>query len=200
MLAAVGISKNPRESIKHALELFRKAIELDDSLATAHSSLGIYSMYARQYDTALAEGKRAIELQPNLPDVVISYATILSWLGKPEEAIPFFKEGLRLTPKPPTAYLRLFAGALRDAGQYEAAIAHAQKATEQEPNDLISWVALVSSLSLEGREEDARTAAKEILRIKPNFSVASYEKRAPQKNRATVKRFGDALRAAGLPE
>jgi adenylate cyclase len=196
----VGMSKNPPESLKQALELFRKAIELDDSLATAHSSLGIYSMYARQYDTAFAEGKRAIELQPNLPDVVISYATILSWLGKPEEAIPFFKEGLRLTPKPPTAYLRLFAGALRDSGQHEEAIARAQKATEQEPNDLISWITLVSSLSLEGREEDARTAAKEILRIKPNFSVASYEKRAPQKDRATVKRFGDALRAAGLPE
>ncbi|MGD9239899.1 MAG: adenylate/guanylate cyclase domain-containing protein [Desulfobacterales bacterium] len=200
MSLAIGMSKNPRESLKHALELFRKAIELDDLLATAHSSLGIYSMYARQYDTALAEGKRAIELQPNLPDVVICYATILSWLGKPEEAIPFFKEGLRLTPKPPTAYLRLFAGALRDSGQYEAAIAQAQKATEQEPNDLISWVTLVSSLSLEGREEEARTAAKEILRIRPNFSVASYEKRAPQKDRATVKRFGDALRAAGLPE
>ena len=200
MSAAVGISKNPRESLKQALELFRKAIELDDSLATAHSSLGIYSMYARQYDTAFAEGKRAIELQPNLPDVVISYATILSWLGKPEEAIPFFKEGLRLTPKPPTAYLRLFAGALRDSGQHEEALAQAQKATEQEPNDLISWITLVSSLSLEGREEDARTAAKEILRIKPNFSVASYEKRAPQKDRATVKRYCDALRAAGLPE
>ena len=196
----VGMSKNPRESLKQALELFRKAIKLDDSLATAHSSLGIYSMYARQYDTALAEGKRAIELQPNLPDVVISYASILSWLGKPEEAISFFKEGLRLTPKPPTAYLRLFAGALRDSGQYEEAIAQAQKATEQEPNDLISWITLVSSLSLEGREEDARTAAKEILRIKPNFSVGSYEKRAPQKDRATVKRYCDALRAAGLPE
>jgi len=200
MSLAIGMSKNPRESLKQALELFSKAIELDDSLATAHSSLGIYSMYARQYDTALAEGKRAIELQPNLPDVVISYAAILSWLGKPEEAIPFFKEGLRLTPKPPTAYLRLFAGALRDSGQYETAIAQAQKATEQEPNDLISWITLISSLSLEGREEDARTAAKEILRIKPNFSVASYEKRAPQRDRATVKRYCDALRAAGLPE
>jgi len=198
--AAVGISKNPRESLKQALELFRKAIELDDSLATAHSSLGVYAIYARQYDTALAEGKRAIELQPNLPDVVVSYATILTWLGKSEESIPFFKEGLRLTPKPPSAYLRLFAIALRDSGKYEEAIAQAQKATEQEPNDLISWVALVSSLSLEGREEEARTAAKEILRINPNFSVANYEKRAPQKDRATVKRYCDALRAAGLPE
>ena len=200
MSAAIGVSKNPRESLKHAIELLRKAIELDDSLATAHSSLGVYSIYTRQYDTALAEGKRAIELQPNLPDVVISYATILNSLGKSEEAIPFFKEGLRLTPNPPSAYFRLFGVALRDSGQYEDAIAQAQKATAHEPNDLISWVVLVSTLSLGGHEEEAGKAPKEILRINPNFSVASYERSAPQKDRSAVKRLGDALRSAGLPE
>jgi adenylate cyclase len=196
----LGMSKNPRQSLKRAFGLFRKAIELDDSLATAHTSLGIYSLYARQYDTALAEGKRGIELAPNLPDVVMSYAAILTFLGKPEEAIPFFKEGLRLTPNPPSAYLRLFGVALRDSGQYKEAIAQAQKATEQEPNDLISWAVLASSLSLGGHEEEARAAAKEILRISPNFSVASYEKRSPHKDKAVVKRYCDALRAAGLPE
>ena len=200
MSAALGISKNPRESLKQALGLFRKAIELDDSLATAHSSLGVYSAYVRQYDIALAEGKRAIELQPNLPDVVISYAAILTFLGKPEDAIPFFKEGLRLTPNPPSVYLRLYGVALRDSGQYEEAIAQAQKATEQEPNDLISWVLLTSSLSLGGHEKEARAAAKEVLRISPNFSVASWEKKSPQKDRAVVKRYCDALRATGLPE
>ncbi len=200
MSVVIGISKNPRESLKHALELFRKAIELDDSLATAHSSLGVYSLFARQYDTALAEGKRGIELQPNLPDVVISYATILTYLGKPEEAIPFFKEGLRFTPNPPSVYLRLFAIALRDSGQYEKAIAQAQKATEKEPNSLISWITLVSSLRLGGYEEEARTVAKEILRISPNFSVASLEKRSPHKDRSVAKRYCDALRDAGLPE
>jgi adenylate cyclase len=196
----LGMSKDPQETLKLTFGLFRKAIELDDSLATAHSSLGIYSLYARQYDTALAEGKRGMELQPNLPDVVISYAIILTFLGKPEEAIPFFREALRLNPNPPSVYLRLFGLALRDSGQYEEAIVQAKKATKQEPNDLISWAALASSLSLGGHEEEARAAAKEILRISPNFSAASYTKRSPHKDRAVVKRSYDALRAAGLPD
>jgi TolB-like protein/class 3 adenylate cyclase len=55
-----GMSKNPRESFKRAIGLFRKAIELDDSLAIAHAALGFWSIYARQYDTAMAEGKRAL--------------------------------------------------------------------------------------------------------------------------------------------
>jgi adenylate cyclase len=196
----LGISKNPGKSLEKAFGLFRKAIELDDSLASAHSALGVFSLYARQYDTALAEGKRAIELGPNMADVVVSYAVILTFLGKPNEAIPYFNEALRLNPNPPSAYFRVFGLALRDSGQYDEAIVQAQKATAQEPNDLISWAVLASALSLGGHEKEARAAAKEILRISPNFSVASYEKRSPHKDREVVKRYCDALREAGLPE
>jgi tetratricopeptide (TPR) repeat protein len=96
-------------------------------------------------------------------------------------------------------HIRVFAIALRDSGQYEEAIAQAKKATEQGPNDLVAWVVLTSSYSLAGREEEARSAAKEILRINPKFSVARYQKVSPQKDRAAVKRYCDALRKAGLP-
>jgi len=46
----LGMSKNPRESLKLAIELHRKAVELDDSLAVAHATLGYWLMMARQYD------------------------------------------------------------------------------------------------------------------------------------------------------
>jgi tetratricopeptide (TPR) repeat protein len=135
-----------------------------------------------------------------LADVILGYAITISFLGKPEEAIPYFKEAFRLNPYPPSGHLRLFGVALRDGGHYEEAIAQAKKATQLEPNDLISWAVLASALSLGGYEEEARSAAKEILRISPNFSVASYEKRSPHKDKAVAKRYCDALRAAGLPE
>jgi tetratricopeptide (TPR) repeat protein len=196
----LGMSKNPRESIKRAIELFRKAIELDDSLAIAHISLGFWSMYARQYDTAIAEGRRAFELEPNSADVILGYAGILTFLGEPEEAIPLYKEALRLNPKPPNTYIRFFGIAFRDSGQYEKAIVQAKKAVEQEPNDLVANVVLTSSLSLAGHEEEAREAAKEILRLNPKFSVARWQKRSPHKDRAVAKRYCDALRKAGLPE
>jgi tetratricopeptide (TPR) repeat protein len=196
----LGMSKNPRETLNRTIGMLRKAIELDHSLAMAHISLGFWSLYARQYDTALAEANRGLELGSNMADVIHGYAIIITFLGKPEEAVPFFREALRLNPYPPSGHLRLFGVALRDSGQYEEAIAQAKKATELEPNDLISWAVLASSLSLGGHEEDARAAAKEILRISPNFSVASYEKRSPHKDKAVAKRYCDALRAAGLPE
>jgi adenylate cyclase len=196
----LGMSKNPRESIKRAIELFRKAIELDDSLAMAHISLGFWSMYARQYDTAIAEGRRAFELEPNSADVIMGYAGILTFLGEPEEAIPLYKEALRLNPKPPTVYLRFFGIAFRDSGQYEKAIVQAKKAVEQEPNDVIAWAVLASSYSLAGHKEEARAAAKQILRLNPKFSVARYQKISPHRDRAVAKRYCDALRKAGLPE
>jgi len=59
---------------------------------------------------------------------------------------------------------------------------------------------LTSAYSLAGRDEEARAAAKEVLRISPNFSVARYQRVSPHKDRAMAKRFCDALRKAGLPE
>jgi adenylate cyclase len=195
-----GMSKNPRESLKRAIGLFRKAIELDDSLAIAHAALGFWSIYARQYDTAMAEGERALELEPNSADVIFAYAYILSLTGRPEEAIPFFKEAIRLNPKPPRVYFMSFGVALRDSGQYEEAIVQVKRAIEQEPSDWIAYCVLASSYSLAGRDEEARVAAKEILRINPKISVARLQKSNPHKDRAAVKRYTDALRKAGLPE
>jgi len=194
------LRKNPGESIKRAIELFQKAIELDNSLAVAHSGLASCLSFERKYDKAIAEGKLALALDPNSADVIFGYAFLLSMAGEPEEAIPFFKETLRLNPIPTSMHIRLFAIALRDSGQYEEAIAQAKRATEQGPNDLVAWVVLTSSYSLAGREEEARSAAKEILRINPKFSVARYQKVTPQKDRASVKRYCDALRKAGVPD
>ena len=125
---------------------------------------------------------------------------LLSMVGENEKAIPLFKEAFRLNPKPPSSHIHLFAIAYRDSGRYDEAIVLAKRAIEQEPNNLVANVVLTSSLSMAGREEEAREAAKDILRINPTFSVASFTKRAVQKDRAVVKRFGDALRKAGLPE
>jgi len=195
-----GLSKNPRETLKRTIELHKKALELDGSLAIAHAALGYWLMYVRQHDKAVAEGERALILEPSSADIVHLYATILTYAGRRKEAIPFFEEALRLNPKPPTLYLRHYGVALRDSGLYKEANAQAERALKNEPDDLIAWVLLVSSLSLSGREEEARAAAKEVMRINPKFSVARIQKVTPHRDRAVAKRFGDGLRKAGLPE
>jgi TolB-like protein/class 3 adenylate cyclase/Tfp pilus assembly protein PilF len=194
------MSKNPRETLKRTIELHQRSVELNDSLAIAHAALGYWLMYVRQHDKAVTEGERAVILEPGSADTIHVYAAILTYAGRRKEAIPLFEEALRLNPKPPTAYLRHYGVALRDLGLYKEANAQAERAIKNEPDDLIAWVLLVSSLSLSGREEEARAAAKEVMRINPKFSVARIQKLTPHKDRAVAKRFGDGLRKAGLPE
>jgi len=196
----LGISKNPRETLKLAIELHRKAIELDDSLAIAHSALGYWLIIARQHDKGLAEGEQAIALESSSADVINGYAMILRFVGKEKEAIPLFEEALRLNPKPPNVYLHNYAATLRDLGLYDEAIVQVKRAIEKKSNDLLANVVLTSCYSQAGREEEARTAAKEVLRLNPKFSVAQIQRTAPYKNRDNAKRFGDSLRKAGLPD
>ena len=195
-----GLSKNPRETLKRTIELHQRSVELNDSLAIAHAALGYWIMYIRQHDKAVAEGERAYILEPGSADVVHIYATILTYSGRRKEAIPFFEEALRLNPKPPTVYLRHYGVALRDSGHYQEAIAQAERAIKNEPDDIVAWLLLISALVPSGREEEARVAAKEVIRINPKFSVARIEKVTPHRDRAVAKRFGDSLRKAGLPE
>jgi tetratricopeptide (TPR) repeat protein len=125
---------------------------------------------------------------------------ILRFVGRQKEAIPLFEEALRLNPKPPNVYLHNYGATLRDSGLYDAAIVQAKKATEKKPNDLLAHVVLTSCYSQAGREEEAREAAKEVLRLNPKFSVAQMQRTIPYKNRENAKRFGDSLRKAGLPD
>ena len=194
----LGISQSPRDSLKRAIHCWQKAVALDPESGEAHALLANGLVMARQYDKAVAECERAMVLEPNSYRTLYPCASVLTFVGRREEAIPLFREALRINPKPPNSLYRHYGVALRDSGRYDEAIELSKKATERKPNDMIAYVVLASSYGLAGREEEAKAAAKEILRINPKFSVDRLEKVSPHKDRAVAKRFCDALRKAGL--
>jgi len=195
----LGLSKNPQESLRKSIELYKKAITLDDSLAIAHSGLGYALTMMRKYDEAIDQAERALELEPNSADVISTYANLLIYTGRGEEAISFYKNAMRLNPKPPNVYLRNLAVALRDTGRYEEAIAQLKTAIEREPRDIMSYIVLASTYSMAGLEKEARDAAAEVLRINPKFSLDHLEKIHPYKKDLAVReRYFESLRRAGL--
>ena len=194
----LGLSKNPQESLKKSIELYKKAIALDDSFAGGHTGLGYALMMARKYDEAISHVERGLELEPNSADVVYIYANVLLYLGRQEESLSFFQSAIRLNPKPPNTYSRHYAAALRDVGRYEEAIAQLKKAIEREPRDIMSYIILTSTYSMAGREKEAQAAAAEVLKINPKFSLEQFAKIHPYKDPATKDRYIDSLRKAGL--
>jgi adenylate cyclase len=194
----LGLSISPKESVTRAIELYQKAITLDSTLALARARLGyVYAAMIRQHDKGIAEGEKALALAPNSADVVNLYAIILTYTGRWHEAIPFFREALRLNPIPPNHYFRHFAVVLREMGQYDEAISLLKKAIAQEPDDIFAYLVLATVYSYCGRQEEAHNAAAEVLRINPKFKIERLP-RGTHKDLSIIEREDEALRSAGL--
>jgi adenylate cyclase len=197
--AFLGVYKNPQEALARAMDLAQKAVSIDDSLAQPHITLGfIYIMYKRDFEKGIAEAERAVALEPNSSEAYTQLAINLLWAGRPEEAIPFFKKAIRLSPIPPNRCLTQMANAYANLGQYEEAIAIYEKIIKKEPDQVLAHLWLAVTLMLAGKEDKAREEAAEVMRLDPKFSVERYAKSRPLKYQADIDREVDAMRKAGL--
>ena len=70
-----GWSESIEGSMGLAKQMAEKAIALDDALPSGHMARGVIYLLEKQYDQAVAEGKRALALGPNLSRLNSIYAS-----------------------------------------------------------------------------------------------------------------------------
>ena len=126
----LGNTKSPRETIEKGIELAQKALAMDDSLPGAHALLCYFYMFKKEYDKAIAEGERAVALDPGGTSALVSYANSLHYAGRAEEAIPFFQKAIRLNPFGTSFLYRSFGCALWMTGRLEEAVSAFKKAIQ----------------------------------------------------------------------
>jgi adenylate cyclase len=193
---------DPRlQTLEQAFELAQKAVALDDSSALAHHALGVVYPIKKQPDLAIAALERAIALDPNYANAYAMLADTLSWAGRPGEAINLIKKAMRLNPhyeQYQAWYVYCLGFSYRFAGQYEEAVTTLKRAIFLNPTFWPSYIHLAVIYSEQGREEEARAAAAEVLRINPNFSLELGRQTWPYKDPARLERDMVALRKAGL--
>jgi TolB-like protein/Tfp pilus assembly protein PilF len=149
-----GLGSNPRDELPKALEAARKAVELDDTLAEAHTSLARALASDLQLSAAMSEFNRAIELNPN-------YATAHQWFGEcllsqghVDEALAELKRAQELDPL--SLIINSVLGfALDAAGKGDEAIAQLRKTIEIDPNFDKAHALLGNVLEHRGRLEEA---------------------------------------------
>lgn len=194
----LGSSKSPKDSIKNAIELSKKALALDESLADARSILGFLYAMTGEHDKGVAEAERAVELDPNSANAHHLLCLTLRFAERPDEAIPECKKALRLEPYAPAAFYYNLGMAYLSTGQCEEAISACEEALRRGSNNLFVHVNATLAYSICGREEEARETAAEVLRISPKFSLERFAKNVPFKSQASKEGTVDALRNAGL--
>jgi adenylate cyclase len=191
-------TKSPRETIEKGIELAQKALAMDDSIADAHGLLCALYLTKREYDKAIAEGERAVALNPGGTSALVSYAASLAVAGRREEAIPLFQKAIRLNPFGPSDLYRQFGEVLRDTGRFEEAVSAYKKAIQLAPDNITAHIHLTTTYIWMGREKEARAEAAEVLRINPKFSVDSHAMMLSFKDQSVNDRVIAALRKAGL--
>jgi serine/threonine protein kinase/tetratricopeptide (TPR) repeat protein len=177
----------PNEGFPKARAAALKALELDDSLAQAHLALATIKIY-HDWDWAGAESefKRALELNPNLPEAHAHYCWYLSLFGRNDEAITEGKRAVELDPLTPvfTAWVGWLYWDLQD---YDRAIEWAHKALELDPNDTDGLYVLAGALGGKQMFEQAIETGKKLAAVNPDWKFGLAEAYA------TAERRDDAL-------
>jgi serine/threonine-protein kinase len=97
--ASTTSSVPPRDAFLKANAAALKAVELDDTLAEAHTSLAmIATLWEWDWNGAEREFKRAIALNPNYVDARHSYSHLLVDMGRFEESLAQSQRALALDP------------------------------------------------------------------------------------------------------
>ena len=153
LLSAYG-THSPKEAILPARAALKKALELDDSLAQAHASLGLLATLELDVNGAISELERAIQLNPN-------YATAHHWLALPLMAIGqssrAIAEGKRAIELDPLSLIinADFCWVYFNARRYDEAEAQARKTLEMDPRFAAAHYYLGGALQFKGRLTEA---------------------------------------------
>lgn len=90
-----------RETLPKARDAALRALEIDDSLAEAHASLGLINMNLWKFGESENQFKRAIELNPNYPTAHHWYSVYLDVQGRLDEAMNEIRRAEQLDPLSP---------------------------------------------------------------------------------------------------
>jgi len=183
-----------------ATEAIRKALHIDNRSSDAHTIAAYLFLLRKEHEKAIAEAKKAISLSPNNADAYHALGVFLNWAEQPNQGIAFIQKAIKLNPIPNPVYLNSLGNSYGFLGNYFKAVEIYNQVIELDPNLFFAYPTLAASYAALGRDAEAKKAAKELLKIRPNFSIKAFVKVAPFKNPERPALFSELLRKAGLPD
>jgi eukaryotic-like serine/threonine-protein kinase len=183
----------PREAIPLSQAAARKAIELDDSAAEGHASLGATHLaYNWDFRAAEEELKRAVTLNPSYAFGHHIYSVLLGILGRKEESLAQIRQAVEVDPLS-VPVRNILAERLAVNGHCDEAMAEDRKTMELDPNaphvgyvhDRAAGCYRQKGMEKEAFEEDLQSMIAKGASAK---DVAEYRKTYEQEGRKGVLR------------
>lgn len=161
-----------------ALELFQAALEDDFRIQTAYGGIGLICQELGSPEVGASFLQRGIELHPNEPNLRFYFGTVLSSLGRHEEALSNFIKALELDGPNPPARHWLFLGMAQVSGKREtqkvAKVAF-QRAIELDPQLALAHYELGKWHLKEQDFELAEKSLRRAIELDPHLLAAYYQ-------------------------
>lgn len=193
-LVILGLEARNHADRARARQLAESLVVLYPRDERAHSTLAISYSGGQQYDKAIAEYRKAIELNPEYSIAYNQLGYAYRSVGNMEAAEAVFQKYIALIPNDPNPY-DSYAELLMKAGRFDESIMQYRKALSIDPHFGGSYVGIAANQMLAGRHAAA------VAELEKYYTVArnDAERRTALFNRAMIDvdnaRTDDALHA-----
>ena len=196
-------------TLPQAALLFRQAIERDPGFAQALAGLanalaikGVWrlDLTEAEFEEAFSVSRRALELQPHMPEAHVASACLLSMQGRAAEATLEFEAALRLNPASFEANY-MYARHCFAQGEAEQARRLFEAAHRLRPDDYQPLCMLQGALEQLGFAAESHAAGERAMAaIEARLQADPQDGRALQLGAVQAAKLGDATHARELAE
>lgn len=153
--------------------LYQHAIAVTSGNYVAHNNLGNVYQTEKNLEAAMAEYKKALEINPVYALAAYNLGVVMKSKGSHEEAFRFLTRALQLNPNYAKAH-DMMGRVLHETGRNEEAIRYFAQAIAIEPDHEKAHNNLSAVLTAMGRYDEAVWQAQEALRIDPEYAEAHF--------------------------
>jgi tetratricopeptide (TPR) repeat protein len=147
--------------------LFTHTLALTKDNAVAHLNLGVALEQDNLQPEALAEYRKAVEIDPHRVQAHNNLANLLAAMGSRDEALKEYQEALRLNPNAALAHVNL-GTLLADMGRFDDATREYSEAARLAPEDPRPDYLMGKASLRRGQSAEAVKHFRDALRLAPN--------------------------------
>ena len=168
LITYAGITIYLNTTWKNEETLFKYIVKFGKVYPRAHYNIAVVYLNTGRYEDAIAEFKKALDVEPSYYEALFGSAMAYAHLNKFDLATPYFEKSIKIKPKSVIAYM-YFAKALDDTGKTDMAIDLYKKAMIIDNKNVILYNNLGIAYANKKMYDEARKIWTEGLKINSEY-------------------------------
>ena len=185
-------------SIESGLVSVDLALELDDNLPQAYFAQASLFLAQRRHASAVAIGRRGIEMAPNYADGHAQLGFYLTHSGAHEESLRSIATAKRFNPRYTLPFLMVEAAALFQLRRYEEVVQLLEMEIDRNPEYDRAHLLMAASYAYLDQPEDAEWSIGEALAANSDITLEDERRDSVLKRVEDIDHYIAGLKKAGL--